>query len=443
VKVPPSFVHDLNTCVGCHACAIACVNENQLEPGRFWRQIVTHNPARAPQVPTFHLSLACNHCLDAPCLRYCPALAIARDERTGAVIIHDDLCIGCRYCSWVCPYDAPRFNDARGVMEKCTLCSHRLAEGLSPACVTLCPTGALRLGPYDETGTTDVAGFPQFDVRPAIRFLPLAGRVPQPAVVPEPTDPDDVRALAALMGESDQPPKITARSEWTLVTFTFIAILLVAWWLAALLGGPQVRVLPFLALGLGGMLLSTLHLGRKERAWRALLNWRRSWLSREVLSYAAFLGLAGMSLLLVPEAQVVRGVTALAGVACTWCIDRVYAAMALGSRAAADEGAAVTSTAFLASVLGAVPWAMVGFAVPRAFGAVQRAGLGPLVVVRLTMGLLLPCALWLWAGTAGWTWSVAVMLAAAGEALDRWQFYDALDVVTPRRKVAHALLLAS
>ncbi len=78
-----AFVHDLNTCVGCHACAIACVNENQLEPGRFWRQIVTFNPARAPLVPTFHLSLACNHCLEAPCLRYCPALAIARDRADG------------------------------------------------------------------------------------------------------------------------------------------------------------------------------------------------------------------------------------------------------------------------------------------------------------------------------------------------------------------------
>ncbi len=443
VVLPPSFVHDLNTCVGCHACAIACVNENRLEPGRFWRQIVTHNPARAPQVPTFHLSLACNHCLDAPCLRYCPALAIARDERTGAVLIHDDLCIGCRYCSWVCPYDAPRFNESHGVMGKCTLCSHRLADGLSPACVSLCPTGALRLGPYDETGTTDVVGFPQVDVRPAIRFLPLVGRVPQPAVVPEPTDPADVRALAALIVRDDQPPKITARSEWTLVTFTCVAIVLAAWWVAALLGGPQVRALPFLAFGLGGMLLSTLHLGRKERAWRAMLNWRRSWLSREVLSYGTFLGLAGVSLLLVPAVRVVGVLAAVAGIACAWCIDRVYASMALERRAAADEGAAVTSTAFLAAVLTAVPWAMVGLGVARAFGAVQRAGLRPLVVVRLIVGLLLPGALWLWGGAGAWTWGVAVGCAITGEALDRWQFYDALDVVTPRRKMAHARLLPS
>lgn len=443
MKIPPSFVHDLNTCVGCHACAIACVNENQLEPGRFWRQIVTHNPARAPQVPTFHLSLACNHCLDAPCLRYCPALAIERDERTGAVIIHDDLCIGCRYCSWVCPYDAPRFNEGRGVMQKCTLCTHRLADGLSPACVSLCPTGALRLGAFDEAGLTGVAGFPQFDARPAIRFVPLAGRVPQPATVPAPRDPADVLALAASMRRGDQPPTITARSEWTLLTFTFIAILLVAWWVAALLGGPAVRAVPFLGLGLGGMALSTLHLGRKARAWRAMLNWRRSWLSREVLSYSAFLGLAGLSLIVVPQSRGIRVVAAVAGVACTWCIDRVYGAMALESRAPSDSVAATTSMAFLAGVLSGLPWLFVPFGLARAQGALRRHGAKGRVttLVRLLLGLVLPLAFWLAGGSTAWP--LAVLLVIAGEATDRWAFFDALDVVTPRRKMAHALLLPS
>jgi ferredoxin len=88
--VPPAFVFDPNTCVGCQACAIACVNENRLTPGHFWRQVVTFNAERRPQRPTYHLSLACNHCLDAPCVRACPARAIARDARTGAVLIHVD-----------------------------------------------------------------------------------------------------------------------------------------------------------------------------------------------------------------------------------------------------------------------------------------------------------------------------------------------------------------
>ena len=129
--LPPAFVHDLSTCVGCHACVVACASENATEPGGFWRQIVTFNEDRHEHLPVFHLSLACNHCLDAPCERHCPALAIARDDRTGAVLIDALRCIGCRYCSWVCPYDAPRFDAGRGVVGKCTLCHHRLLEAVS------------------------------------------------------------------------------------------------------------------------------------------------------------------------------------------------------------------------------------------------------------------------------------------------------------------------
>ncbi len=292
-------------------------------------------------------------------------------------------------------------------------------------------------------GLTDVAGFPQFDAQPAIRFVPLAGRVPQPALIPAPSDPADVRALAASMSQDDQPPKITARSEWTLVTFTCIAILLVAWWVAALLGGPAVREVPLLALGLGGVALSMLHLGRKERAWRAMLNWRRSWLSREVLSYSAFMGLAGLSLVVVPQSRGVRVMAAVTGVACAWCIDRVYGAMALESRAPTDEVAATTSVAFLTGVFVGLPWLFVPLGLARAWGALRSPGAKGRVTtrVRLLLGLVLPAALWLWGGPGARL--PAVVLVIAGEALDRSAFYDALDVVTPRRKMAHALRLPS
>jgi len=133
---PPAFVHDLATCVGCHACVVACASENATAPGGFWRQVVTFNEDRHPALPVFHLSLACNHCLDAPCERHCPALAIVRDTRTDAALIDADRCFGCRYCSWVCPYDAPRFDAGSGVMGKCTLCNDRLRKGGTPACTS-------------------------------------------------------------------------------------------------------------------------------------------------------------------------------------------------------------------------------------------------------------------------------------------------------------------
>ena len=68
----------IETCTGCHACVLACANENQLAPGTTWRQVVTFNPGRAPRAPAFHLSLACNHCLDAPCLHALPGAALSR-----------------------------------------------------------------------------------------------------------------------------------------------------------------------------------------------------------------------------------------------------------------------------------------------------------------------------------------------------------------------------
>ena len=173
---PPAFVNDLETCVGCHACAVACANENQLAPGTSWRHIVTFNATRRAGLPTFHLSLACNHCRDAPCMTACPALAISRDARTGAVLINANHCIGCRYCSWVCPYDAPRFDHDAGVMRKCTLCNERLTDGLAPACVVGCPVGALQIGEPVADEPMRVAGFPSAAIGPSIRFVPMRSR---------------------------------------------------------------------------------------------------------------------------------------------------------------------------------------------------------------------------------------------------------------------------
>jgi Fe-S-cluster-containing hydrogenase component 2 len=415
------------------------VNENQLAPGRFWRQVVTFNEDRHPALPVFHLSLACNHCLDAPCERHCPALAIHRDARTGAVLIHDDRCVGCRYCSWVCPYDAPRFDAGRGVMGKCTLCNHRLLAGGAPACTTSCPTGALRLGTLDGDGPRGVPGFPDVGIRPAIRFLPLRGRRPDPAA-----ENEAAAAGVAVPGPWPAPArKVSLRSEWTLFVFTSLVIGLVGWLGASLLGGPTVGPTLFLAFAAAGLALSTLHLGRKERAWRAALNWRRSWLSREVVAVPAFLALAAAHLLL-PSAREGAAVLAVAvGLVALVCMDRVYVVMARERGSRGDDTAALASAAFLAGILATQPWLALpaGLARLAAFAErllVRRATAGPgawaHAVARVGLGLALPLTLVLASGRAALP--LAVAGALTGELLDRAHFYGSLDVVTPRGRMA-------
>jgi Fe-S-cluster-containing dehydrogenase component len=447
--VPPAFVFDPNTCVGCQACAIACVNENRLTPGRFWRQVVTFNPARRPGLPTWHLSIACNHCLDAPCLRGCPARAIARDDPTGAVLIDDGRCIGCRYCSWVCPYDAPRFDATRGVMGKCTFCSHRLAAGLAPACASLCPTGALRIGAFGPSAPPAMPGLTDVGIRPALQVVARRPRIfdgaaneasPGAVAAVEPGGWAD--ALPAALAESP-PAKLSFRSEWTLAAFTFTAIVLVAWVMASRLGGPAVHVVSFLAFGALATVASALHLGRPERAWRAALNWRRSWLSREVIAWGAFLAAAGVALLAAPGDALPAWITAGTGLACLACVDRVYTSIARPSRPRLDDVAAVTSAAFLAGIVARLPAISLPLGVWRlvAFWARSRAPRGPADTAgragaRVGLGvlaLLLP-----WVARAPLAGPLAVACALAAEAIDRADFYDRLEVVTPGGEMVRA-----
>jgi Fe-S-cluster-containing dehydrogenase component len=496
---PPAFVNDLETCVGCHACVVACANENELAPGTSWRHVVSHNASRAGGAAVFHLSLACNHCLDAPCLRGCPARAIRRDASTGAVLIHQDDCIGCRYCSWVCPYDAPRFDPGDGVMRKCTFCAHRLAEGLAPACVAACPVDALGLGvPGAVAGAIDgrPAGFPHLGIRPSIAFLPTRARAlspgaiasrswpeasatwaeggQQPVTASEPLGP----SMLPVPATADTGPRVTLRTEWSLAVFTSVAIVLaggVGGWVG---GGPHVPAWLVLALGAAGVALSTAHLGRPLRAWRAALNWRTSWLSREVISYSAFLGLAAAASLWGERTGPLALAAAAAALACLVSIDHVYAAMARHDRVRADDTAALASGMFIAGLLSSHWGLWLPAALQRAIALVARLrrrepprGLrlaldegGPrlesaaaaggsdaafgehvtpdpraprrrtLLLLRVLAGWLAPLALW-WLGPPT-LWPLLVALAIAGEVLDRLAFYDTLDIITPRSQMA-------
>lgn len=137
------FLLDLNRCVGCGACVLACRIENQLPDHVSWRRILPFNGRRRKEGPSFHLSLACHHCETPPCATACPSGALEKGA-DGVVHLHAARCLGCRYCEMACPFGAPSFDHDEGVMTKCHLCAPRTQEGREPACVQSCPTRALR-----------------------------------------------------------------------------------------------------------------------------------------------------------------------------------------------------------------------------------------------------------------------------------------------------------
>jgi anaerobic dimethyl sulfoxide reductase subunit B len=149
-----AFHLDIDRCSGCFACAIACMDQNDLEvrdEPTAWRQVFAVETGAFPEAHLRYVSLACMHCEDAPCLLACPTGAVHLDADMQVVRVEADLCIGCHSCSIACPFGVPRFG-ADGKMQKCDLCGERLKHGFEPACVRACPTRALRHGSPNELG---------------------------------------------------------------------------------------------------------------------------------------------------------------------------------------------------------------------------------------------------------------------------------------------------
>ena len=143
-----AFYLDVERCVGCFACTVACMDQNDLDVGpepTAWRQVFTVESGSGDDARLRYVSIACMHCEDAPCMMACPTGAIGREVGTRVVRVDSALCIGCHSCSIACPFGVPRFGKD-GTMQKCDLCSARLENGMDPACVRVCPTKALRQG---------------------------------------------------------------------------------------------------------------------------------------------------------------------------------------------------------------------------------------------------------------------------------------------------------
>ena len=137
---------DIELCVGCGACAVACMDQNNIYPEKdqpAFRRIYRIEEGEFPDASIQYIPAACMHCEDSPCLVGCPTGAITKDEKTRAVMVDKELCIGCHSCALACPFGVPRY-DPDGKMQKCNLCIERVEANLEPACVRVCPMGALK-----------------------------------------------------------------------------------------------------------------------------------------------------------------------------------------------------------------------------------------------------------------------------------------------------------
>jgi len=180
---------DLDTCVGCHACAVACKEWNGDSlmggapdydawgkvPGGTWYNRIRHfeiegDPAYSPHrcgsqadagglqplSKTVNVPMSCMHCEEAHCVTVCPTGASYKRAEDGIVLVDPDRCMGCNYCSWACPYGARELDQDKGVMKKCTLCVDRIYDQQlpeserQPACVLACPAHARHFGDYDD-----------------------------------------------------------------------------------------------------------------------------------------------------------------------------------------------------------------------------------------------------------------------------------------------------
>ena len=134
-----------------------------------------------------HFPKSCLHCEDAACVTVCPTGASYKRAEDGIVLVNESLCIGCKLCSWACPYGAREYSEVRGVMQKCTLCVDRIYNDSfeeidrQPACVMACPTRARHfgdLGDPDSAVSKLVAERGGYDLMPEMGYKPVNKYLP-------------------------------------------------------------------------------------------------------------------------------------------------------------------------------------------------------------------------------------------------------------------------
>jgi anaerobic dimethyl sulfoxide reductase subunit B len=171
-----AFYVDTTRCINCRTCEIACKDANGAGMGVRIRRVRTLEGGEFPTVWAVNISMSCNHCEDPVCLSGCPTRAYSKRETDGAVVHDPARCIGCRYCTWVCPYGAPQYDTGTGRIWKCNMCAGLVPAGEPPVCVTACPMRVIEVAPLRAVNarkgaTATIRGLPSPALtRPASRY---------------------------------------------------------------------------------------------------------------------------------------------------------------------------------------------------------------------------------------------------------------------------------
>jgi len=157
-----AILNDITKCIGCEECVKACQKVNNLPKEKPWRwtnKITDLSSSRWTTIEKInspkkmhYIKKQCRHCLEPACVEACIVGALKKTEE-GPVIYDKDICIGCRYCMMVCPWEIPRYSweDVVPYIQKCGMCYERvIKEGKIPACVEACPEKATIFGERNE-----------------------------------------------------------------------------------------------------------------------------------------------------------------------------------------------------------------------------------------------------------------------------------------------------
>ena len=343
------FYFNADNCIGCHACESACSEKNDVPIHLAYRSVGFVEGGTYPDYQRLNISMACNHCDDPVCLTGCPTRAYTKFAEYGAVLQDPDICFGCGYCTWVCPYNAPQLDPVKGEVSKCNMCVDRLEVNLKPACVAACLGNALDFGVIENIpenrvqAKAEIPGFPTTDItHPNIRFQQTHSthrEMTRTDAMPLKYHRDDKEGKFKPVVDEKQGRqkhwnlrKLLTSHESAHVIFTLCTQATVGAFLMLVLGplsgldslamlqNPTV-LLPLLiamvAISTVGLFKLNMHLGKPHRFYRGFNNLRLSPVSREIagvsLFYTGLLGYTAFALFANPVMQIIANSFAFIG----------------------------------------------------------------------------------------------------------------------------------